>query len=475
MKQGIISKIMSDYGETEELNILCSFNYDGQNYLLAIDENNYYVCRKIKYSPWTGICIGTNPVDKEVVRIGNILLRKADSNKEFYRFEAEHYVISEEQGKIRFRKYRKLNLLDRGINFIPILTRLLVAELFALAYGFICVHTAEIAVAANVFNIASRSKLIAVTYLIQVLGALFLFLVRRSDRDWSDLYFNAIIPYNTIALVGLFRVNKEIRVTVISIVVASFLLWILPKVIQAIKARKKTQKIRHWKTALHRCYAPFVICLCVVYVAVHFLGVSVYTYSSNKTENYDIQSIESFNSVRDSLQSEKWETYSNQEKLDILQVICDYECKNSLGCDSPKVVAGHPERDTIYGSYSSQTKTITISVDHLANDPAEDVLDTLLHEARHAYQHAAVNALNAIEKDLSEEAKALSCFKTIKAYRDNFENYISGSKDYYSYYDQDVESDSRSWAEWRVMSEYYYYVHPVLDEEQSGSAEKVVE
>lgn len=464
MNAGIVFNVTTDYGTREELKVLCSFSYDDQDYLLAIDEDNDYICRRIKFNPWKGTYIDTTPVSKEALRIGNILLRKADSNKEFYRFRAEHYVIGDEQGTIRFRKYKKLNLLDRRTNCIPFLTRLLVAELFALAYGFICVHTAEIAVAANVFNIASRSKLIVVTYLIQVLGALFLFLVRKSDRDWSDLYFNAIIPYNTIALVGLFRVNKEIRVTVILIVVASLLVWILPKVIQAIKARKKTQKIKHWKTALRRCYTPFVICLCVVYIAVHFLGVSVYTYSSNKAENYDIQSSDSFNNVRDSLKSEKWETYSNQEKLDILQVICDYECKNTLGCESPKVVAGYPERDTIYGSFSYQTKTITINVEHLANDPAEDVLDTLLHEARHVYQHATVNAFNAIEEDLSEEAKALSCFKTIESYRENFENYVSGNEDYYSYYDQGVESDSRSWAEWKIMSEYYYYVHPVLDE-----------
>ena len=179
--------------------------------------------------------------------------------------------------------------------------------------------------------------------------------------------------------------------------------------------------------------------------------------------------------MRDSIQSEKWGTYSIQEKLDILQVICDYECKNNLGCESPEVVAGHPERDTIYGSYSSKTKTITISVEHLANDPAEDVLDTLLHEARHAYQHAIVNAFNAIEENLSEEAKALSCFRTIEDYRDNFENYISGNEDYFSYYDQDVESDSRSWAEWRIMSEYYYYVHPLTDEEQSNLSKTVID
>lgn len=473
MKAGIVSKIMTDYGATEELRVLCSFNCDDQNYLLAIDEENDYICRRIKFDPWKGAYIETDPVGKEVVRIENFLLRKADSNKDFYRFRAEHYVISDEHGTIRFRKYRKLNLLDEKTKCIPFLTRLLVAELFALAYGFICVHTAEIAVAANVFNIASRRKLIVVTYLTQLLGALFLFLIKKTDRDWPDLYFNAVIPYNTVALIGLFRVNKEIRVTVILIFAASLLLWIFPKVIQAIRARKKSRKIKYWKIALRRCYTPFILCLCVAFIAIHFLGIPVYTYSSNKTKNDDIQSIASFNSVIDRLQNKKWKTYSIQEKLDILQVICDYECKNNLGCDSTKVVAGHPERDTIYGSYSAQTKTVTISVDHLETDPAEEVLDTLLHEVRHAYQHATVDAFDAIEEKLSDEAKELACFKTIESYRANFEHYISGSGDYYSYYDQEVENDSRSWAEWRIMSEYYYYVYPLSDEEQSNSLERL--
>ena len=83
MKPGIVFNLMTDYGATEELNVLCSFNYDDQNYILAIDEENDYVCRKIKFNPWKGTYIDTNPVSKEVIRIGNILLRKADSNKYF--------------------------------------------------------------------------------------------------------------------------------------------------------------------------------------------------------------------------------------------------------------------------------------------------------------------------------------------------------------------------------------------------------
>lgn len=87
------------------------------------------------------------------------------------------------------------------------------------------------------------------------------------------------------------------------------------------------------------------------------------------------------------------------------------------------------------------TKTITINVEHLANDSSEDVLDTLLHEARHAYRHATVDAFNEIEGKLTEEAKFLSCFKTIESYCDNFGNYISGNKNFYSYRRLKVTAD----------------------------------
>lgn len=224
----------------------------------------------------------------------------------------------------------------------------------------------------------------------------------------------------------------------------------------------------HWKTALRRCYIPFAMCLSVACIAIHFLGLSVYIYPSNQIGNFDSQSIESFHEVTDRLPSEKWKTYNNQEKLDILQVVCDYECEKILGCSSPKVAAGHLEHDTICGSYRTLTKTIIINVEHLANDPEEEVLDTLLHEARHVYQHATVDAFNAIEGNLSEETKGLSCFKTIESYRDNFEHYVNGNRDYDSYYDQEIENDSRSWAEWRIRSEYYYYLYPLSDVLDTG-------
>lgn len=468
VKQGIALKIMTNHGTEEALKVLCSFNYDTQNYLLAIDKNGDCVCRKIGFNLWSGMHIDADPDEDEVLRIASLLLTKASANKEFYKFKAEHYVAKCVTEGIRFGKRKKLKILDKRMKLVPFFTRLLLAEFFALMYAFLCIRIGETAVVANVFSIAARSEQVAATYLVQAFGALLLFLVRASNREWLDLYINSFIPHNAVLLVGLLKSSGEVRTAAVLVAVGSLLIWILPKIIQAIKCKRKTQKTKLLKTALRRCYAPFAICLCVAYLAAHYLGFSVYNYESDKYENVDVQSLETFRNAKDCLESEKWKTCSDQEKLDALQVICNYECKNILGCNSPKVVAAYPDNDATYGSYNPQTNTITVSIEHLANDSAESVLSTLLHETRHAYQRAAVDAFNAIEKTLGEERKALYCFRAIEAYRDNFDNYTEGNDDYYAYYDQETERDSRTWAEWRIMSEYYYYLYPRFYKEQTS-------
>lgn len=468
VKQGIDLKIMTNYGTEEELKVLCSFNYDAENYLLAIDENGDCVCRKIGFNLWSGAYIDANPIEDEVLRIAGVLMKKASANKEFYKFKAEHYVAKCGTEGIRFGKRKKLKILDKRMKLVPFFTRLLLAELFALVYGFLCIRTGETTVVANVFGIAVRSEQVAVAYLVQIFGALILYLVRASDREWADLFINSFIPYNAVLLVGLLKSSGEVRAATALVAVGSLLMWILPKIVQAIKCKRKAQKIKLFKTALRRCYAPFAICICIAYFGAHFFGLSLYDYESDKYENADIQSLAAFSDAKGCLESEKWKTYSNQEKLDTLQVICNYECKNILGCNSPKVVAAYPDNDATCGSYNPMTNTITVSIEHLANDSAAAVLDTLLHETRHAYQYAAVDAFNAIEKALGDERKALYCFRTIETYRDNFNNYTNGDDDYYAYYDQETERDSRTWSEWRILSEYYYYLYPRFYKEQTS-------
>lgn len=121
VKQGIALKIMTNHGTEEALKVLCSFNYDTQNYLLAIDKNGDCVCRKIGFNLWSGMHIDADPDEDEVLRIASLLLTKASANKEFYKFKAEHYVAKCVTEGIRFGKRKKLKILDKRMKLVPFL------------------------------------------------------------------------------------------------------------------------------------------------------------------------------------------------------------------------------------------------------------------------------------------------------------------------------------------------------------------
>ena len=75
------------------------------------------------------------------------------------------------------------------------------------------------------------------------------------------------------------------------------------------------------------------------------------------------------------------------------------------------------ELDNLYDAYCANQADYIIGSTHFLDvkyerllsidDKPEDVIKTLLHEARHAYQHAAVKSFNKIEKQLESDGRLL--------------------------------------------------------------------
>lgn len=93
------------------------------------------------------------------------------------------------------------------------------------------------------------------------------------------------------------------------------------------------------------------------------------------------------------------------------------------------------------GQYSSSTNSVTINLDYV--DPANGrsdsymVMRTMIHEMRHAYQHAAVN--NPDKFNVSEETR--------KQWAANFNDYKSAKTDGYdAYVEQPIEYDAKRFA-----------------------------
>ena len=97
-----------------------------------------------------------------------------------------------------------------------------------------------------------------------------------------------------------------------------------------------------------------------------------------------------------------------------------------------------------YGSYNYEFNTITLNKRYF-NDPRE-LVDTISHELRHAYQHMKAEYPVTLEDMM---------------YRVNFDNYISplvlpagGYLFFTDYYNQYVEVDARAFA--NIISEYFF-------------------
>jgi len=110
------------------------------------------------------------------------------------------------------------------------------------------------------------------------------------------------------------------------------------------------------------------------------------------------------------LRPEVWEHRDVRGRLGVLQ-----EAENALAAAQGRApearVISHEAGPGDYGYYDGEANSISIGSYSLAHDYVREVVDTLAHESRHAYQQWAVN-----QPTLHEAAE-------VAAWRENMENY----------------------------------------------------
>ena len=100
------------------------------------------------------------------------------------------------------------------------------------------------------------------------------------------------------------------------------------------------------------------------------------------------------------LNDSDWFSLSFEEKLDVLQAVANIECRYLGISHELNVVAKDMEQGTILGSYSDRTHTISVSVKSLMYDNPYELVDTICHEAYHAYQHCLVDMYNTCDEQI---------------------------------------------------------------------------
>ena len=158
------------------------------------------------------------------------------------------------------------------------------------------------------------------------------------------------------------------------------------------------------------------------------------------------------------LQEDAWERLSGQERLNVLQTVANIEA-TYLGLPHELNVVVDLLDETTSGHYNDSTHTIAVNADYIAGESAHDLVETIAHEAYHAYEYRLVDLYN----DVSSQERNLLIFNRISEYEDNFENYIDGDEDLYGYITQAVETDSIKYALTAVI-DYYTAIEDYLEE-----------
>lgn len=89
------------------------------------------------------------------------------------------------------------------------------------------------------------------------------------------------------------------------------------------------------------------------------------------------------------------------------------------------------------GAYNPVDNTIMLNSSLLEMSDPHELLDTILHESRHAYQEYAVEHPCNVNVDTA----------TLAQWEENFNNYVDSTLDFEGYFNQPIEVDARNFAE----------------------------
>lgn len=189
-----------------------------------------------------------------------------------------------------------------------------------------------------------------------------------------------------------------------------------------------------------------------------------------------------------------YEAYGNEYKLganlDTIKLICDNDTFQKLDykekCRVVEAVIHCEARylglckvdivfddlgESVLGSYSHTDKRIIINSRMLEDGAmpdisADDVLETCVHECRHAYQHLMVE----LYREVSPEQRNLLAFReeNVASWVNNmadYSSYIGDFEDYMDYLSQALEKDARGYAA-NEVPEYYREVAKLLAEQE---------
>lgn len=176
------------------------------------------------------------------------------------------------------------------------------------------------------------------------------------------------------------------------------------------------------------------------------------------------ENIDTIKLIRD---NDTFQSLNYEEKCEVIKAIICCEGRYLGLCEIN--IEFKELKDEILGQYCHSTRTITINSKQikdgsLSGGSNKEVLNTCLHETRHAYQ----SLMGDLYAQVSPEQRNLLAFTEhgVGSWCNNIDNYHSDTSDIegcVEYYNQPIEKDAREYATCESM-EYFILIDELLNE-----------
>jgi len=284
-------------------------------------------------------------------------------------------------------------------------------------------------------------------------------------RTGLSVFASVNAPFGIYFILSYFRVYRTAIIVVLSVtgaLLVAYTALVLVTNLPAIRAGRLRGKLgRFWCGFAHRLRVLVSMGLSVlslVFCLSLFFGIPVLTPATVATDpKVNDQTIEKNMDTILLLQEETWATLGAQQRMDVLQTVANIEA-TYFGLPHELNVTAEALEESVQGHYDDTTHTIAVDVDHLAQGTAHDLVETIAHEAHHAYEWRLVDLYNST----GSQERNLRLFLRIEEYRSNFDNYVSGTDDLSGYISQAVEIDSIRYG-LTAVKDYYEAIEEHLN------------
>lgn len=197
--------------------------------------------------------------------------------------------------------------------------------------------------------------------------------------------------------------------------------------------------------AAKTCFLLFFI-LCLMILLWNIFGTNPgFKHKTPSEEMTLANNIDTVSRIRETV----WPSLSSEERLETLQTIANIEA-HYLGLPYILTVRVSRLESPVLAQYDDKTYTIRLDSDHFETDPARNVVDSVCHEACHAYQICLCKLYDSLDSCYQN----LLLFDDVTRYHEEFSSYADGTDSAEDNYWQKCEQDARSYAG-RAVKEYY--------------------